>query len=177
MTIQNTATLDDVCELARTLHEGQIDKGGMPYFNHVEAVAFALQDFGIEAMCAGYLHDAIEDTGITAEDLISKGIPQDVIEAVCLVSRNLHPEDTYMGMIRKIAHSGNRLACLVKIADNAHNSRKDRVIPNATEEMLAFSANRYSRARKILYPAIPEKDVKTILSRINPELLQETFKG
>lgn len=177
MNTQNEATLDDVREIARTLHQGQVDKGGSPYFNHVEAVALALTDFGYEAMCAGYLHDVIEDCDITAEELLNKGVPETVVDAVCLVSRNLYPDATYMDMIRNIASSENSLACLVKIADNAHNSRTDRIIPGATTEMLEFSANRYARARKILYPVVSVEDIKKILSRVNPELLQETFKG
>lgn len=164
-----------VADLAKKLHEGQFDKGGEPYFNHVEAVAMALIPFGGNAVAGGYLHDSIEDTGITADELEKEhNIPTSVVEAVCFVSRNLYPEGvTYMNMIRAVAKDGSYMSRLIKIADNAHNSRTDRIIPGADAEFLSFSRNRYSRVRKILYPSVAREDVEIILKAINPELLGE----
>lgn len=167
--------LSYVAKLAEKLHEGQFDKGGEPYFKHVEAVALALAPFGDNAVAGGYLHDSIEDTGITADELENEhNIPAPVVDAVRSVSRNLYPEGvTYMNMIRAVAKEGSYMARLIKISDNAHNSRSDRVIPGANEEFLAFSRNRYARARKILYPSVAREDIEIILKAINPELLGE----
>lgn len=175
MTKENTPTIQTVRELARKLHANQVDKGNTPYFFHVESVALALAPFGDEAMMVGYLHDSIEDTDITAEDLHKiYGIPDNVIESVRFMSRNLYSENqTYMDMIRVIASTGTYHSRLAKIADNAHNSRLDRVIENASQEAMDFSAKRYSRARKILYPSVSRNDVRTILENVNPYLLAE----
>lgn len=169
------ADLPRIADLAATLHEGQFDKGGTAYFGHVQAVALALTAFGPHAVAAGYLHDAIEDTEATVETLTEDhGIPVDIVHAVRFVSRNLYADNlTYMDMIRAVATEGPYIARLVKIADNAHNSRTDRIIPGMDEEFLAFSRKRYARARKILYPAVNREDIVTILEAINPDLLTE----
>lgn len=179
MTTMDTApgelSLPYVADLAAKLHEGQFDKGGEAYFSHVQAVALALLPFGAYAVAAGYLHDSIEDTGITAEELAKEhAMPAEVVEAIRFVSRNLYADGvTYMDMIRTVATEGPYIARLVKIADNAHNSRSDRVIPGADAEFLAFSRKRYARARKILYPSVNRNDIVTILEVINPDLLAE----
>lgn len=169
------ATTDYVATLAQKLHDGQFDKGGHPYFLHVEAVGLSLRPFGDKAMMAGYLHDSIEDTAITLVELREiHGVPESVLEAVKIVSRNLYPEEsTYMDMIRKIATDGSYTSRLVKIADNAHNSRSDRKIEGTTAEYLEFSRKRYAKAREILYPTVKNQDIAKILDFINPELLQE----
>lgn len=167
--------LPRIADLAAALHDGQFDKGGTAYFRHVQAVGLALTSFGPHAVAAGYLHDVIEDTEATADTLLEDhGIPAEVVHAVRFVSRNLYADDlTYMDMIRSIATEGPYIARLVKIADNAHNTRVDRVIPDMDEEFLAFSRKRYARARKILYPAVDRADIVTILETINPDLLVE----
>jgi (p)ppGpp synthase/HD superfamily hydrolase len=169
------ATATSVANLAQELHEGQFDKGGHPYFLHVEAVGLSLRPFGEKAMMAGYLHDSIEDTGITIKQLRENhGVPESVLEAVKMVSRNLYPEEsTYMDMIRKIATDGSYTSRLVKIADNAHNSRLDRKIEGMSEDALDFSRKRYAKARTILYPSVKKEDITRILDNINPHLLHE----
>lgn len=172
---QTVATEESVANLARQLHEGQVDKGGHPYFLHVEAVALSLRPFGEKTMMAGYLHDSVEDTGITLVELrANHGIPESVLEAIKAVSRNLYPEDdTYMDMIRTIAFEAPYIARLVKIADNAHNSRLDRKIEGLTDEAAQFSRKRYAKAREILYPSVKKEDIVRILEHINPQLLDE----
>lgn len=172
---QTVATADSVARLAQQLHEGQVDKGGKPYFLHVEAVGLSLRPFGEKAMMAGYLHDSVEDTGVTLTELRSNhGIPESVLGAIQAVSRNLYPEDdTYMDMIRTIASDAPYIARLVKIADNAHNSRVDRKIEGLSEEASQFSRKRYAKAREILYPSVKKEDIVRILENINPQLLDD----
>lgn len=172
---QKTATADSVASLAQRLHEGQVDKGGHPYFLHVEAVGLSLRPFGEKAMMAGYLHDSVEDTGITIQELrTDHGIPESVLEVIQFVSRNLYPaESTYMDMIRTISSEGSYISRLVKIADNAHNSRLDRKIEGMSEEVAEFSRKRYAKARGILYPSVKKEDIVKILDIINPHLINE----
>ncbi|GAB2776702.1 hypothetical protein GCM10027020_32520 [Nocardioides salsibiostraticola] len=160
-------TLNQARELARTAHAGQVDKLGVDYFEHVEAVAAGLVDFDIDIQIAAMLHDAIEDSDLTLEDLRAEGVSNRSLVAIELVSRNLHPNLAYQEAIARICTS--RDATLVKIADNAHNSRPDRVA--ALLERTGQGPNpRYAEARSLLYTAVPAIDVKKILIRTAPSL-------
>jgi hypothetical protein len=88
-------TLEDARELARAAHAGQVDKLGVEYLQHVEAVAAGLADFDEALQIAGMLHDVVEDCGVTVEDLRTQGVPERALAAITLVSRNLHPDLTY----------------------------------------------------------------------------------
>lgn len=109
----------DVVIAARTLaswaHAGQVDKQGRDYFGyHLKPVADLLAPFGPFAIAAGWLHDVLEDTDVTVEDLVGYDFPGPVILAVVAVTRK--PGELYMDRIRKIGM--HRLATIVKLADN-----------------------------------------------------------
>ena len=97
----------------------------MAYIEHVEAVAAGLVDFDLDIQIAGMLHDIVEDCDITLDELRQRGVSERSLAAIELVSRNLHPELSYAEAIRLV--TGSPDATLVKISDNAHNSRPDRV--------------------------------------------------
>lgn len=162
---QSHFTLDDARALARIAHDGQVDKLGVPYVEHVEAVAAALVDFDVAVQIAGMLHDVVEDSDLTIEDLRTRGVSERSLAAIQLVSRNLHPEMSYQEDIADICSS--RDATLVKISDNAHNSRPDRV--QALLERTGNGPNpRYAAARSLLYAAVPIMEVEAILRRTGP---------
>ncbi len=161
-------TLAEVDELADRAHAGQVDKAGVPYVAHVRAVAAGLEPLGPHLAMAGLLHDVIEDTGWTAERLRAAGIPARVVALVEAVTN--HPDTAYEEKLRRIAEDPD--ATLVKIADNAHNSRADRAaaLPPAQRERLAA---KYRAARAALWPAADPGDIATILRVVNPDLLRE----
>ncbi|WP_369147793.1 HD domain-containing protein [Streptomyces sp. R44] len=161
-------TLAEVDALADRAHAGQVDKTGVPYVAHVRAVAAGLEPFGPHLAMAGLLHDVIEDTGWTAGRLRAAGIPDAVVALVEAVTN--HPDTPYGEKLRRIAE--NPGATLVKIADNAHNSRADRAaaLPPAQRERLAA---KYRAARAVLWPAADPADIATILRVVNPDLLAE----
>lgn len=164
-------TLAETDEFAAYAHEGQYDKIGSPYIEHVRAVAAGLAPFGEEMQMAGLLHDVIEDTKWTAEQLIDLGFPIFVVETVEAVTNDSR---TYTEKLKSIAT--NRHATLVKIADNAHNSRPDRarmLSPGQRERLEA----KYAKARSILWPAVSTMDIDLILSIVNPALLRNLPKG
>lgn len=106
--------------IARMAHRGQVTGSeGMDYITHPAAVAALLPD---ELKPAGWLHDVIEDSAFTAEDLSAAGISQRTIEIVLIVSRSKDFE-TYAAFIQRIAASGNDGAIRVKLADLRHNLR------------------------------------------------------
>ncbi len=161
-------TLAEVDALAARAHAGQTDKIGVPYVEHVRAVAAGLAPLGPHLAMAGLLHDVIEDTDWTAERLRAAGIPDRVVEIVEAVTNR--PGTTYEEKISQITR--DRDATLVKIADNAHNSRADRAaaLPPDRRERLAA---KYRAARELLWAAADPEDVTTILRVVNPGLLEE----
>ncbi len=153
--------------MASAAHDGKVDKLGVPYIQHVEAVAAGLVDFDLDIQVAGMLHDVVEDSDLTLDDLRARGVTERSIAAIELVSRNLHPELSYQEAIARICSS--RDATLVKIADNAHNSLPDRV--QALTDRLGVPPNpRYAEARALLYRAVTSNDVDAVLVRVNPSL-------
>ena len=164
-------TLSAVEALASRAHAGQVDKIGVPYIEHVRAVAAGLKPFGDELVMAGLLHDIIEDTDWTAEQLREAGIPDRVVSAVVAVTNQRGVP--YEEKIRKIIHNSD--ATLVKIADNAHNSHPDRVA-QLPEEKRARLAAKYRAARDVLWAAADSRDIEAIVTIVNPSLLTELRK-
>ncbi|MEV4784022.1 HD domain-containing protein [Streptomyces tuirus] len=161
-------TVNEVDFMADCAHARQIDKIGVPYIEHVRAVAAGLAPFGDELVMAGLLHDIIEDTDWTAEQLRDAGIPDRVVSAVEAVTNQ--KGTPYEEKIRRITSS--RDATLVKIADNAHNSHPDRAA-QLPEEKRARLAAKYRAARDVLWAAADHRDIEAIVRIVNPSLLDE----
>ncbi|WP_327071222.1 HD domain-containing protein [Kitasatospora sp. NBC_01250] len=161
-------TVAEADALAALAHAGQVDKIGVPYVEHVRAVAHGLAPLGSVLEMAGLLHDVIEDTDRTADHLLDAGVPRAVVDLVRAVTKR--PGVPYDEMIRQVA--ADPLACLVKIADNAHNALPDRAA-RLPEDKRAQLAAKYAAARRVLWPAAERRDVETILRRVNPALLAE----
>lgn len=108
-------TLADAVALATSAHDGQVDKSDRPYIGHPLRVMASVE--GEHAQMAAVLHDVIEDTSVTAEDLTARGCPSDVVDAVVALSHLPgEPQEDYL---RRVA--ANPLALLVKRADIADN--------------------------------------------------------
>lgn len=95
-------------------HHGQLDCNGVPYIFHPIHVAEQMEEE--ISCCAALLHDVLEDTPVTREELRLE-FPEAVVEAVCLLTRR-EGED-YLSYIRRIRQ--NPVAVQVKLADLAHN--------------------------------------------------------
>ena len=103
-------------EIAVKAHKGQVDKNGVAYILHPLTVAGLLDS--LELKTIAILHDTIEDTDVTAEYLLEKGIPKHIVEAVQLLTK---PEDEeYESYLRRVKE--NPLAKQVKLADLANNT-------------------------------------------------------
>jgi len=110
--------VDLASAIADRAHAGQVDKAGKPYIGHVRRVAGYVDRQDLNAVAAALLHDVLEDTPVTAQDLAAAGIPSEVVAAVVLVTRR--PEQSsekYYAAIR-----GCPLAREVKLADLADNT-------------------------------------------------------
>ena len=119
-------------------HKNQVDKSGMPYVYHPFHLAEQMNDE--LSTCVALLHDVVEDTDITLDDIKSKGFSDEVIEALSLMTHN--DGVPYLDYVR--AMKDNPIARKVKLADLAHNSdlaRLDKVDDKAIERV-----NKYKQA-------------------------------
>ena len=103
----------------------QVDKAGVDYIYHPLTVA-KMCDEPKEKVVA-LLHDVLEDTYVTEEELRDSGFGEEIIDAIKLVTHKrdfsiLDDEEEYKTYIRKLKEIGNRIAINVKIADLTHNS-------------------------------------------------------
>lgn len=148
-------TVADADALAEQYHRGQVDKAGNPYINHPRAVAEALRehgDHGDHAVMAGLLHDIVEDTPVTLDQLRELGYPEEVVAAVDSVTRRegkQYPggKEPYMDLIRRAA--ANPLGRLVKLEDNRNNSDPAR-LALLNEDERAWFTQKYATAREVL---------------------------
>jgi (p)ppGpp synthase/HD superfamily hydrolase len=130
--------LERAIALAVEAHRGQSDKYGKPYILHPLTLMMKME--GETAMMAAVLHDVVEDTTLTLDDLIKEGFPADVVEAVDSLSKR--ESESYEGYIDRL--SANTLAVKVKRADLEDNMRVTRM-KDVTDKDLARLA-KYLRA-------------------------------
>ncbi|MGE7390699.1 HD domain-containing protein [Streptomyces sp. NPDC004126] len=140
-------TLAEVEALARSAHEGQTDKAGRPYAEHLAAVAegVRLRGGSPAQQAAAWLHDAVEDDALSPEQLASAALPQEVKDMVlALTKRAGEPVGEYTARI--LATPG---ALLVKEADLAHNADPVRlsVLDAPTRDRLTA---KYAHVRSLL---------------------------
>ncbi|MEC5190688.1 MULTISPECIES: HD domain-containing protein [unclassified Arthrobacter] len=169
---QRAFTVETAKVLAEVAHNRQKDKLKRPYREHVIAVGDALADFDDDIRIAGYLHDIAEDTPMTRQALLDMGVSERAVDIIERVTKRLHENpDDYQAGIRYIA--GDHDAALVKIADNAHNSLPERVRALAEKWPDKPPVTRYDEARPVLYAAVPVEEIRMVLARVNPWLLDE----
>lgn len=153
---------------AAVAHALQKDKLGVPYIGHVRAVAHGLVSFGDDFIIAGLFHDLLEDTELTAQDLLDAGTPARVVSIVEAVTNQ--PGVPYAEKLASIAKNPD--AVLVKISDNAHNSRPDRLAQLPPETAVRLKA-KYRKARDILWTSAHPEHIQRIIEIVNPSLLGE----
>ena len=123
-------------------HKEQIDKSGMPYVYHPYELATQMDDE--YSTCVALLHDVVEDTEITLEDLENIGFPREVIEAIAMMTHD--DKVNYMDYIEEI--KSNSIARKVKIADLHHNSNIGRL--DKLDEKALKRIEKYHKAIEIL---------------------------
>ena len=140
-----TALTKKALSLCFDAHKGQVDKSGLPYVFHPFHLAMEMTD-ELSTVVA-LLHDVIEDSNYTLQDLENMGFPPAVLEAISLMT---HQEGVpYMEYVASI--KTNPLARVVKMADLRHNSNIARV-DNPTEKDYA-RVEKYRQAMALLEQA------------------------
>jgi (p)ppGpp synthase/HD superfamily hydrolase len=123
-------------------HKNQTDKSGMPYVFHPFHLAEQMQTE--ETTIVALLHDVVEDTDYTLEDLSAMGFSKEVTDAIALMT---HDDDTeYMDYVRAI--KDNPIAKAVKLADLRHNSDSTRL--EFLDERAINRELKYKEAIKLL---------------------------
>lgn len=135
-------------EIVTVLFNEKCDKGGFPYVIHLLKVYSGVSEY-IEKVCA-LLHDVVEDTDVTYDDLKSVGYPKEVIDILTILTKT--KGEDYRKYIDRIIASENIHAMNIKLSDLRHNMDLSR-IKNPT-------TNDYERISKRYEPAYERINVK-----------------
>jgi len=121
MNITKQSMFDIALSIATEAHRGQFDKAGVDYIEH--PIYVASQVVTEEEKAVALLHDVIEDSHYTAEELLQAGLPETVVTAVQVLTKKKEQDyQTYLETVKK-----NPLARVVKLADLKHNSDLSRL--------------------------------------------------
>lgn len=134
--------LEKAIFIAVTAHKGQVDKGGNPYILHPIRVMVSVKT--IEEKIVALLHDVVEDSDITIDQLRNEGFSESTLEAVLLLTKS--PGCSYEDYLRSI--KSNSLALEIKKADlndNLDNSRLSELTPSDYKRI-----DKYKKALKLL---------------------------
>jgi len=144
--------IERALQIAVEAHAGQRDKSGLPYAFHPIRVMIRCQCDG--AKIAALLHDVVEDTPVSFEQLSREGFSEDVLSAVRLLTHD--PSVSYEDYIRQL--SINPIAREVKLADLEDNSDIRRL--KEVDEKAVTRLRKYLFAYRYLTGA-PEADGMT----------------
>ena len=128
-------------KIAYKAHDGQVDKSGVPYIFH--PIHLAEQMDTEEECIVALLHDVVEDTNITFENL-EKDFSKTIIDALKLLTHDKSVD--YMEYVKSIKN--NPIAKKVKIADLNHNSDKTRLLSISEKDIERHK--KYQNAIEIL---------------------------
>lgn len=142
--------------LVEKLFEGKTDKSGKPYIGHLKRVASSFDDETY--IVVSLLHDTLEDTSVTEEELASVGYSSEILEALVLLSRK---EEDYNTFIDRIINSENNLAISVKIKDMEDNMDENRLCLLEEKEALRLR-KKYSEHYPKLINCLKESGKKYV---------------
>lgn len=137
-----TRLTNEAMKIAYAAHHGQVDKGGIPYIFHPIHLAEQMQDE--YTTCVALLHDVVEDTDVTLDEL-AKIFPREVIDAIAVMTHS--KDEPYLAYVARV--KTNPIARAVKLADLRHNSDETRMM-EATEATRSHFREKYRKAFEIL---------------------------
>src|SRR5436190_5654239 len=141
----DTARIERAFEVARVAHADQVRRSGEPYIAHPLGVAMILADLGLDdvTIVAALLHDAVEDTTVTDEDLQEQFGPDvaAIVDGVTKLDRLQFDskEAQQAATLRKmlVAMAKDIRVLLIKLADRLHNMRTISSLPEAKQQRIA----------------------------------------
>jgi len=152
------ATIEKALQIAAKAHEGQKDKEGLPYILHPLRAMMAVE--GEKDQIVAVLHDVIEDTSVTADELRQAGFSDQVVAAVlCVTHRKDEPYADYV-----VRCKSNEVARQVKLADLEDNWRLDRTIlrPQRFNADVA-RLRKYALSYKFLTDQLTEEEYRALM--------------
>jgi hypothetical protein len=156
-----TATLDDALALVISKFRGITDKAGQPYILHCLRVMLSVS--GSHAQQVAVMHDLVEDTDVTLDDLRNMQFAEEVVEALKLVTHVAN--DSYADYVVRL--KANALASRVKIADLHDNYSLGRVAYrdgyNAND---ALRIQRYILSHQFLTELIDESSYRRQMASV-----------
>ena len=129
------ATLEKAIEIAARAHAGQVDKAEQPYILHPLRVMFRVA--GAHERMAAVLHDVVEDTSVTLEDLRQQGFPEEVLEAVDVLTKQ-DGETRTEAARRAVQHPIARRVKIADVTDNMDVSRLDQLTEHDVQRMKEY---------------------------------------
>ncbi|MGY4857684.1 ADP-ribosylglycohydrolase family protein [Cryobacterium sp. AP23] len=141
--------LEAAIALATAAHAGQVDKLGVAYIEHPLGVMAKVD--GADEKIVAVLHDVVEDTEVTLDDLRAQGFAEHIVRAVDAVTKR--PGEPLAASMARVA--ADPLAMTVKFADLAHNANPDRQaeLPPETRERLMA---KYQESARLLGTTLDE---------------------
>lgn len=142
--------IDKVSEVLFDKFRDKRDRGGRPYTEHLFRVAEEAEAIQVGAYLTGLLHDAIEDTDLTADDLYLLGVGSAVIDRVSVLTRLPHEGyELYVKRLKKYARRHkDKIVLAVKIADLTDNLNLGRL--NSLQNSDWERVKRYMQTRQAL---------------------------
>ena len=131
-------------DIAKKAHEGQIDKAGAPYISHPIRVSNSFKATQVAERTVALLHDVLEDSSLTEDDLVHMGIPRFLVDLVEVLTRK--PGEEYMAFIQRCGE--HPITSAVKLADLEDNLKVTRLKRLELKDLERI--NRYLEARRFL---------------------------
>lgn len=166
---RNIPVLSPAQELALAIkiaaegHLNQKDKGGNPYILHPLKVMHYLKSDDFQLMAIAALHDVLEDTDVTAADMVLLGFSNRVKDAVVLLTKtsNQTPEEYFQGI------ASNYDAIRVKLADLRHNSDVRRLKGLGDKDLLRIRKYQEMYTKLLKIKTFHESILEVTTSRIS----------
>lgn len=155
--------------IATKSHAGQKDKVGLPVILHPLVVG-NMSSTPIE-ICVGFLHDVIEDTDVTVDNLLNAGVDKVIVDSVMLLTHD--PSIDYFAYIQKLIDSDNHIAITVKLNDLSHN--QERALAYGFQKQVSKYEKAIRYIKDSCFEWLPMLDIdddihNTFLMRWNPEI-------
>lgn len=138
-----------ILDLVAKHHKGQKDRAGADYIWHLIHVASGMESY--VGKVAGLLHDILEDTNCTIEELVLADVQQEVIDVIKIVTRK--SSETYSEYIARVCDSDNYIALKIKLLDLEHNMDLSR-LKKVTQKDINRIKKRYKPAHELVQKKI-----------------------